>query len=126
MNTNTINPLVLAYLGDAVYEFKIRNILINRKINKVNDLQKECIKYVSARGQAKMVDYFIENKILFEDEIDVYKRARNSKVNSHPSNTDIITYKKATGLEAIFGYLSINNNNDRINELIEYVMEEIC
>lgn len=126
MNENLINPLVLAYLGDSVYELKIRDILVNKKINKVNDLQKECTKYVSARGQAKVVDFFIENNILSEDEINVYKRARNSKVNSHPANTDIITYKKATGLEAVFGYLYIKSNNDRINELINFVMEEIC
>ena len=126
MNENLINSLVLAYLGDSVYELKIRNILVNRKINKVNDLQKECTKYVSARGQAKVVDYFIENNILSEDEINVYRRARNSKVNSHPAKTDIITYKKATGLEAVFGYLFIKSNDDRINELINFVMEEIC
>ena len=90
MNTNLINPLVLAYIGDAVYELEIRKKLIERKINKVNDLQKECVKYVSAKGQAEYIDKFISNDILSQEEIDVYKRARNTKVNSHPHNTDII------------------------------------
>ena len=125
MNTNLINPLVLAYIGDAVYELEIRKKLIERKINKVNDLQKECVKYVSAKGQAEYMDKFISNDILSQEEIDVYKRARNTKVNSHPHNTDIIIYKKATGLEAVFGYLYLVNNIDRIKELINYIMEEI-
>lgn len=124
MNTNLVNPLVLAYIGDAVYELEIRKKLVLNKLNKVNDLQKECTKYVSAKGQALFIERFIESSMLNEDELDVYKRARNCKVKSHPSNTNIITYKKATGFEALFGYLYLNGNLDRINELIEFIMEE--
>ena len=123
MNTNLINPLVLAYIGDEIYEVEIRKRLVEKKINKVNDLQKECVKYVSAKSQAMFIEK-MEIDILTEDEIDIYKRARNTKVNSHPSRTDIITYKKATGLEALFGYLYLNNRFDRITELVEYIMEE--
>ena len=122
MNTNLINPLVLAYIGDAIYEVEIRKRLVSLKINKVNDLQSESIKYVSAKSQACFIEKLIDNKLI-EEEIDIYKRARNSKVNSHPSKTDIITYKKATGLEAVFGYLYLNNNLERISELIDYIME---
>lgn len=121
MNTNLINSLVLAYIGDAIYELEIRKRLVERKINKVNDLQSESIKYVSAKNQAKYIE-LIDN-ILTDEEKDVYKRARNTKVNSHPNKTDIITYKKATGLEALFGYLYLNNKLDRIKELIDYIME---
>lgn len=124
MNINLINPLVLAYIGDAIYELEIRKILVRRGINKVNELQKECTRYVSAKGQSYFIDMMISQSILFEDEIDIYKRARNSKVKSHPSNTDIITYKMATGFEAVFGYLYLTNKFDRINELIYYIMEE--
>ncbi len=123
MNINLVNPLVLAYIGDAIYEVEIRKRLIYKKINKVNDLQKECVKYVSAKGQSEYIDMLINKEILSNDEIDIYKRARNSKVNSHPSNTDIIAYKKATGLEAIFGYLYLENKTDRINELVDVIME---
>lgn len=125
MNINLINPLVLAYIGDAIYELEIRKRLIDKKINKVNELQKECIKYVSAKKQAFFVDFFVDKNILLEEEIEIYRRARNSKVNSHPSNTDIITYKKATGLEAVFGYLYLENKLDRIKELINTIMEEL-
>ena len=124
MNLNTINPLVLAYIGDAVYEVEIRKYLIMKKINKVNDLQKESLKYVSAVSQSLHVNKLISNDILSQDEIDVYKRARNSRVNSHPSNTDIVTYKQATGFEAVFGYLYLNDKNERIKELISLIVEE--
>ncbi len=125
MNINLINPLVLAYIGDAIYELEIRKRLIDKKINKVNELQKECIKYVSAKKQSYYIDLLIDKNVLLEEEIEIYKRARNSKVNSHPSNTDIITYKKATGLEAVFGYLYLENKIDRIKELIDTIMEEL-
>ena len=122
MNINLINPLVLAYIGDAVYELEIRKKLIEKKINKVNDLQKECTKYVSAKGQAKYMEELLNT--LSEEELDIYKRARNSKVNSHPSNTDIITYKVATGFEALIGYLYLINNKKKIDEIINYIMGE--
>ena len=123
MNINLVNPLVLAYIGDAVYELEIRNILVKSKINKVNDLQKECTKYVSAKGQAFFVEKMIESNFLNEDEIDIYKRARNCKVKSHPQNTNIITYKNATGFEAVIGYLYLENKINRINELVNFIME---
>lgn len=123
MNTNLINSLVLAYIGDAIYELEIRNRLILSGINKVNELQKVCTKYVSAKGQSSFIERMVELNMLTDDELDVYKRARNSKIKSHPANTDIITYKRATGFEALFGYLYLNNNFDRIHALIDFIME---
>ena len=123
MNTNLVNPLVLAYIGDAIYELEIRKRIVLSGVNKVNDLQEICTKYVSARGQSDFVEKMIESNILTEDELDIYKRARNSHVKSHPSNTDIVTYKRATGFEALLGYLYLNNKYDRILELVEFVME---
>lgn len=123
MNTNLVNPLVLAYVGDAIYELEIRKRIVLTGVNKVNDLQKICTKYVSAKGQSSFIEKMIDAGILSEDEIDIYKRARNSHVKSHPSNTDIVTYKRATGFEALFGYLYLNNKYDRIVELVEFVME---
>ena len=123
MNKNLVNPLVLAYIGDAIYELEIRKRIVLTGVNKVNDLQKICTKYVSAKGQSSFIEKMIDVGILSEDEIDIYKRARNSHVKSHPSNTDIVTYKRATGFEALFGYLYLNNKYDRIVELVEFVME---
>ena len=124
MNVNEINVLVLAYLGDSVYENYIRKYLINTGIGNVNDLQSESIKYVSAKAQAKYMDLLINNNILTEEELNVFKRARNYKTTSHPKNTDIITYKIATGFEAVIGYLEFINNKERIEVIIKYIVGE--
>ena len=124
MNVNEINVLVLAYLGDSVYENYIRKYLINSGIGNVNDLQSESIKYVSAKAQAKYMDELINNNFFTEEELGVFRRARNYKTTSHPKNTDIITYKIATGFEAITGYLELLNKEDRIKEIINYIVGE--
>ena len=122
MNTLEINVLVLAYLGDSIYENYVRKYLINKGIGNVNDLQKESIKYVSASGQAKFVTDMINNNLLTEDELDVFKRARNYKTTSHPKSCDIITYKYATGLEGLIGYLDLESKNERILEIMNYIV----
>lgn len=121
MNTNQINSLVLAYIGDSIYEFHVRNFLLKKGINNVNDLQIESKKYVSAKSQSKYLKILIDNNLLFDNEIDIVKRARNSKINSHPKNTDIITYKYSTGLEALIGYLYLNSKQERINEIMQII-----
>ena len=121
MDLNSINIITLAYLGDAVYEVYIRKYLIDKGIVKVEELQKEAIKYVSAKGQCRIVTYLIDNNILSDNEIEIFKRGRNYKRSSHPKNTDIITYKMSTGFEALVGYLYLSNNIDRIMELLKYI-----
>ena len=117
------NALVLAYLGDSVFEVYIRKYLIVQNVGKVNNLQKEAIKFVSAKGQCNLINKLIENNYLTEEELNIFYRARNHKTNSHPKNTDIITYKYATGFEAIIGYLYLNNNIKRIEEIINFCLE---
>ena len=123
MNLKEVNVLVLAYLGDAVYEIYIRKHLINKGIGHVNDLQTEAIKYVSASSQAKYLTEMMDNNFLTEEEIDIVKRARNYKSSSHPKNCDIITYKHATGLEALIGYLEMDNNKERIDEIMNFILK---
>ena len=123
MNLKEVNVLVLAYLGDAVYEIYIRKHLINKGIGNVNDLQTEAIKYVSASSQAKYLTEMMDNNFLTEEEIDIAKRARNYKSSSHPKNCDIITYKHATGLEALIGYLEMDNNKERIDEIMNFILK---
>ncbi len=124
MNVLEVNVLVLAYLGDTIYENYVRRHLINKGIGNVNELQKEAIKYVSAVSQAKYLTEMIDNNILLVDELDVVKRARNYKTTSHPKSCDIITYKHATGLEALIGYLDLNNNKERIDEIMNFILSE--
>ena len=110
MNLLEVNVLVLAYMGDTVYEDYIREYLIKKGIGNVNDLQTESLKYVSAKSQAKYIQELIDNDMLYESELDIVKRARNYKTTSHPKSCDIVTYKYATGLEALIGYLYLDNN----------------
>ena len=77
MNIDNINIIVLAYLGDSVYELYIRNKLIESGIQKVELLQKNATKYVSAKGQANILTYLIDNNILTNEELDIVKRGRN-------------------------------------------------
>lgn len=124
MNIKEINVLVLAYLGDTVYENYVRKYLINLGIANVNDLQKKAINYVSASNQAKFITQLLDNSFLTDEELDVFRRARNYKTTSHPKSCDIITYKYATGLEAIIGYLELMKNTERINEIMEFILGE--
>ncbi|MEG2620493.1 MAG: ribonuclease III domain-containing protein [Bacilli bacterium] len=118
MNINSINVQVLAYIGDAIYEIKIREDFIKLGINKVNDLQKEVTKHVCAFGQAETLNFWIVNNVLSEEELSVMRRAKNYKTASKPKNVDIITYKKATAFEAIIGYLYLENKIERLNEIL--------
>lgn len=118
MDVNTINIITLAYLGDAIYEIYIREKLIEQGIAKVEELQKESIKYVSAKGQATILKKLLENNILLEEEQEIIKRGRNYKRSNHPKHTDIITYKLSTGFEAMIGYLYLTKNTKRLEEIL--------
>ena len=122
-----LNILVLAYLGDSVYENYVRRHLIEQGFAKVNDLQKASISFVSAVSQAKFIRVMINSNFFNEFEFSIVKRARNYKTTSHPKNCDIITYKYATALEALVGYYDLINNNERIDEIMNFIFNcEIC
>lgn len=123
MKYNTLNVLSLAYLGDAIYELYIRKFLIEKGIVKVEKLQKEAINYVSAKRQAFFLKEMYQNDFFDETEKQIINRARNHKGNRHPKNTDILTYKHSTGLEAIIGYLYLNKNISRIENIMNYILE---
>ena len=121
--TKEINSQVLAYLGDTIYEDYIREYLIRKGIANVNDLQNEAVKYVSAKAQSLFLEKLINQNFFDEEEISIIKRARNHKTISHPKNTDIVTYKKATGFEALIGYLKLENKMSRIDEIIKEILK---
>jgi ribonuclease III len=124
MDTRNINVITLAYMGDAVYEVYIRKALIDKNIALVDDLQKVAINYVSAKSQSKILNLLIDKDVLTLEEMDVVKRGRNYKRASHPKNTDILTYKNSTGFEALIGYLYLNNNKERLDNIMKIVLEE--
>ena len=116
-----MNNLVMAYLGDAVYELYVRGYLIKNGIAKVKDLQNKSTEYVSAKNQAHILEELLNKNVLTESEIDVVMRARNA--HSHTSkSTDVITYKKSTGLEALIGYLYLNDKN-RLDEIMKEILK---
>ena len=120
--TKEINSLVLAYLGDTIYEDYVREYLIKKGIGNVNDLQSASIKYVSAKYQAMYLEKLINQNFFTEEELSIIKRARNHKNNSHPKNCDIVTYKKATGFEALIGYLKLENKIERIDKIMKEIL----
>ncbi|MDO4962497.1 MAG: ribonuclease III domain-containing protein [bacterium] len=115
------NVLVLAYLGDSIYETYIRLYLIEKGICKVKELQEKSIKYVSAKAQSSFLKQIIDNNMLNIDELDIVTKARNHKNNHKPKNTDIITYKHATALEALIGYLYYKNDYEKIKQIMDYI-----
>jgi ribonuclease-3 family protein len=120
MNTKLINIQVLALLGDAIYSLYIREKLIEVGYNDIEKIQKKQVEYVSAKGEVKVLNYLIDNNLLTNDELDIVKRGRNYKNNSHPKNTDIITYKLSTGFESLLGDLYLNNN-ERLYEILSLI-----
>ena len=123
MNVKEINVLVLAYLGDTIYENYVRKHLILKGIGNVDSLQKEAIKYVSAKSQAKYLTEMLDKGFFSDEELDVIRRARNYKTTSHPKSCDIITYKYATALESLIGYWEFSNNRERIDEIMHFILK---
>ena len=122
MDLREINVLVLAYLGDTIYEDYIRRYLIKSGIGNVDRLQTESIKYVSAVNQSKYLLEMIDKSFFEEDELSIIKRARNYKGKTKPKNCDVASYNNATGLEALIGYLDLDGNYNRIEEIMNYIV----
>ena len=120
MNTKTINIQILALLGDAIFSLYIREELLKLGINNPKKLQNKSIDYVSAKGQVKILNRLIENNFLTEEELDIVRRGRNNKKESHPKNTGIVTYKLSTGFEALLGDLYINDK-ERLKEILNQI-----
>ena len=111
----------LAYLGDSVYEVLVRNYLLKKGITDVNRLHKEAILYTSGEAQAKIIDKMINDNILSEEEIYYYKRGRNSNHSQNGRKIKLHDYIKATGFEALIGYLYLESKFERIEELFTFI-----
>ena len=116
MKAEEYSPLALAYIGDARYALQVKKHVIDSEV-KMDLMQKHANKYVSAKAQASIIDHFLENDLLSEREIDVYKRGRNSKAHKAPKNTDVVTYHKSTGFEALWGWLYVTGQSERLQQL---------
>lgn len=119
---NSISMLGLAHIGDAVYELLTRTMLCSDGSRKATELHRKTVAIVNAPAQAKAAERLLP--LLTEDEMSVFRRGRNAKVNSVPQKADISQYHAATGLEALFGWLYLQGNTERINQLFAECVEE--
>lgn len=110
------SPLTLAYIGDGIYEVVIRTILVSQGNRPVNALHKEAVHYVKADAQAAIIETVMGQ--LTEEEAGVYRRGKNAKPHTTSKNGTVGDYHKATGFEALIGYLYLKNEFDRILELV--------
>lgn len=117
-----LNPQVLAFVGDGVYSLYIRHKLVSTSSLKGKDLHNSVTNFVKAKGQSNFIDKLLP--VFNEEEMAVFKRARNHKTLSQAKNQNIIDYRRATGLEAVLGYLYIIGNEDRLNEILELSVGE--
>ena len=118
-NLNTYSPLVLAYIGDAIYEIYVRKMLVSQGNTSVDKLHKKATDYV--RASAQSASYRRIEGILTEDEVAIFKRGRNAKTTP-PKNADVIEYHTATGLEALIGYIYLSENNERLDEIMNLIL----
>jgi len=116
VDVRTYSPLVLAYIGDAVYELMIRSKVINRGSMQVNKMHKHSAALVKASAQAQMIKTLEEE--LTEEELAVYKRGRNAKSATMAKNATMIDYRMATGFEALVGWLFLTGAYERLVELV--------
>ncbi|PWF99370.1 Mini-ribonuclease 3 [Levilactobacillus bambusae] len=120
-----LNGIALAYMGDGAYEVYVRAHLINEGIVKANRLQHEATRYVSAKAQAALIELMKSDDLLSEDEWNWFKRGRNAKSYTHAKNTDVITYRISTGFEALFGFLFLSKQQDRLDELAQWCIDQV-
>lgn len=125
LNPNTLSGQTLAYLGDAVYEVYIRRHLIKGGVIRPQVLQRDATQYVSAKAQAALISKMQDDGLLNDTELDIFKRGRNAKTYTHAKNTQLSTYKLSTGFEAIFGYLDLAGQHNRVTELAEWCIATV-
>lgn len=123
VDVRTYSPLVLAYIGDAVYELMIRTKVINHGSMQVNKMHKKSASLVKAETQANLIKVLSEE--LTEEEMAVYKRGRNAKAVTTAKHATMIDYRMATGFEALMGYLYLTERYERMFELVHDGLEKI-
>jgi len=117
-----LNPQVLAFVGDAVYTLYVRNMIVLNNKGKSGELHKITAKYVKAKTQSEAIEKLLPT--LTQDEQDVFKRGRNYKTQSTAKNSSVQEYHRATGFEAVLGYLYLSGQKERLNEILKSSLGE--
>lgn len=121
VDIRTYSPLVLAYIGDGIYELLVRTVLVEQGNRQANTLHKKASSYVKASTQCEMILSIQEE--LTEEEKQVYKRGRNAKTVSMAKHASMHDYRHATGFEALMGYLYLTDQMKRMIDLVKMGME---
>lgn len=118
-----LNPLLLAYVGDAVYELYVRYHLLSQGILRPNDLQKRAVHFVSATAQAAVSRQI--QPLLSAEERDVLRRGRNMKAGHVPRRVSVSDYRASTGLEALVGYWYLLGLEERLNTMMHVILQRV-
>lgn len=117
VDLRTYSPLTMAYIGDAIYDLVIRTVVVERGNRSANDLHRKTIQYVKAGAQAEMIEALSD--VLTEEEAGIYRWGRNAKFYTKAKNATVQEYRKATGMEALLGYLYLTGRTERLLELVK-------
>ena len=123
VDVRTYSPLTLAYIGDGIYDLIIRSLVVAKGNTRAGELHKRTSQLVKAKTQAEMIEVLLP--FLTEEEADIYRRGRNAKSPTMAKNATMSDYRKATGFEALMGYLYLKDEFERIVELVKTGMEQM-
>lgn len=120
-NPALIHPLVLAYVGDAIFEVFIRQVVVAQPNQRPNYLHRASTQFVSAKAQSKALEKWLP--LLTEEEQDIVRRGRNAKSGSIPKNADVLEYRHSTAMECLIGYLHYKGEHARLRELLNLLLD---
>lgn len=117
------SPLAMAFVGDAVYTLLIREHLVTNKRQPINKLNQASVRYVSAKGQFMALELI--NSLLTEEEQNMVRRGKNTSKASVAKHASVEEYRASTGFECLIGYLKLTNRDERIAQLVKYIIENL-
>lgn len=123
IDIRTYSPLTFAYIGDAIFEMVIRTLIVECGQRAANTLHKHTTKIVCAGTQAAIAEAIMDE--MTEEEQDIYRRGKNTKLHSSAKNASLSDYRKATGFESVCGYLYLSGNTKRVVELVKLGVEKL-
>lgn len=117
VDVQTTSPLILAYIGDCIYDFAVREYVVTHFPGSINAINRKKTEFVCAHAQSEIMGFIIAREILTPEEMSVYRRGRNQKSVTHSKNSSIQEYRRATGFEALIGYLYLTKQYERLLEI---------
>ncbi len=121
-NLKEISPLAFSFIGDGIFDLLVREWIICSCPSKIGIMNNQKVEKVCCKAQSESMKKIIN--LLTEEEVNIYKRGRNAKVNHIPKNSDINDYHCATGFEALFGYLYMKGDIKRLRELFNFIVSD--